>query len=393
MKRVLFVDHVSRILGGAEINLLELLAAAGAERRWLTACACPQGSRLSESVTRLQVPQWDYALPPGLNEFRLVNRRFDLRGALRSLRSLSVARQRLQAIAEAFQPDVMISCTNKDHFAAASVCRRRSVPSLWWVNDIVSPEFFTWPVRTAFQHKARRGATRVVTVSDYARQALVREGMPPRSVVTIHNGIPQEKYPAQRTAALRRQLRLEPDRLLIGIVGRFGPFKRHDCLIEAFARLAARRPDLHLLVVGGGGPEQERITRLARANPAAQRILLTGLQKEMAPCYQALDLLVVPSVNEGLSNALLEGMACGIPALCHDACGNREVVSHGEDGWVFDLRSAEELAIRLDEVLADPPHLRDLGRRAREKMLAHYSLEVMVRNYGRVYRELARRTE
>ncbi|MBI3192121.1 MAG: hypothetical protein HYZ36_05590, partial [Pedosphaera parvula] len=122
MKRVLFVNHVSRILGGAEINLLELLASTSTDSQWITACACPAEGPLGQALRPLGLPLYHYALPPGLNSFRLVDRRFDFKGALRSLRALSAAREQLHRIVETFSPDAVVSCTNKDHFAAASVC-------------------------------------------------------------------------------------------------------------------------------------------------------------------------------------------------------------------------------------------------------------------------------
>lgn len=233
-----------------------------------------------------------------------------------------------------------------------------------------------------------RCCRRIHTVSNSLRDHLQRLGFPGRKLEVVVNGVDTIRFtPASREAA-RRHLNLPAAGTIVGIVGRFGPFKQHTLLIDAFARVARHRPDLHLLVVGGGGSERDRVTQQARTSEAAERIHLVGFQSEAAPCYQAMNLLVVPSTNEGLSNALLEGMASGIPALCHDACGNREVVSHGEDGLVFDLRSAEDLAARLDEAVADLPRLNEMGRQARAKMLAHYSLEVMVQNYARLYREL-----
>ena len=234
-----------------------------------------------------------------------------------------------------------------------------------------------------------RACRRVHTVSHALRDHLIRLGFPGRKIEVVSNGVDAERFSPGPREAARRRLGLPVDAVVAGVVGRFGPFKRHNLLIEVFTRLAHERANFHLLVVGGGGAEQDRVTQQACASAAADRIHLVGFQQETAPCYQAMDLLVVPSINEGLSNALLEGMACGVPALCHEACGNGEVVAQGEDGFVFDLAEPDELSRRLQEALADPARLREMGRQARAKVLARFSLEVMVRNYERLYRELA----
>lgn len=72
----------------------------------------------------------------------------------------------------------MISIPNKDHFCAAAACRSAGVPSVWWVNDIVSAQFFSRLVRAVFLFRARRSAAQVVVVSDYARRALLDQGLP-----------------------------------------------------------------------------------------------------------------------------------------------------------------------------------------------------------------------
>jgi L-malate glycosyltransferase len=177
---------------------------------------------------------------------------------------------------------------------------------------------------------------------------------------------------------------------VIGIVGRFGAFKRHDYLIEAFSKLAAKYSGVHLLIVGGGGPAEARSKALAAASQATDRIHFTGFQPDPVKAYQALDLLVVPSVNEGLSNAVLEAMACGIPALVNTGCGHEQAISHGLDGWIEDLQTPDALASAISLRIVDPRHLLDIGRNARTKVVANFSLESMVTAYEQIYRAIAR---
>ena len=102
-----------------------------------------------------------------------------------------------------------------------------------------------------------------------------------------------------------------------------------------------------------------------------------------------MDLLVVPSVNEGMANAVLEGMACGVPVLAHRICGNSEMITHGTDGFVADLDTAGKLHAQLEQIVAEAPRLRTIGAAARRTAVERFSLMNMVQDYARLYRELA----
>jgi len=194
--------------------------------------------------------------------------------------------------------------------------------------------------------------------------------------------------PGDRPAA-RRALSIPEDALVIGIVGRFGPFKRHKLLLEAFEQIAPRVPAAHLLIAGGGGPEEAAIAAQAHASIFRERIHLAGFLDDPRPCYRALDLLAIPSINEGLSNAALEAMSCGIPALLRTGCGHDQIVTSGVDGWIAPMDSPATLAAQLAELLALPSQFIDFGANARKKVASHFSLDSMTRAYERLYRTCA----
>jgi glycosyltransferase involved in cell wall biosynthesis len=104
-----------------------------------------------------------------------------------------------------------------------------------------------------------------------------------------------------------------------------------------------------------------------------------------------MDLLAVPSVNEGLSNAVLEALACGIPVLAHGACGNAEVIRHNQDGFLADLSTADLLTDELEKIMASPEVLPRLAGSARQRAVENFSLDSMVSQYRDLYREVARK--
>ena len=247
------------------------------------------------------------------------------------------------------------------------------------------------PRRLRQRHRLYRGCRAIHTVSTATREELVACGFPAGKIVAIANGVDTERFSPGDKLAARRALGLPPEAVCIGIVGRFGPYKRHGQLLEAFELIAPNLPAAHLLIAGGGGSEEAAITARAQSSQARSRIHLPGFQPDPRPCYQALDLLVIPSVNEGLSNAALEAMACGVPVLARSGCGHEQIIADGTDGWLNPLDSSADLAARLQEILAEPFRLVDFGRNARKKVAAQFSLESMITAYEHLYRACAPR--
>jgi glycosyltransferase involved in cell wall biosynthesis len=245
------------------------------------------------------------------------------------------------------------------------------------------------PARLRQRQRLYRACRKVHTVSESLRRYLIEHGFPPEKITAVINGVDTGRFQPVDKAAVRTQLGLPPHGQFIGIVGRFDPNKKHLLLIEAFNRVAAQLPGVRLVIVGDKGAEKGKIHSVAAASPARDRIHLAGFQANPTPWYQVLDLLAAPSIFEGLSNAVLEAMACGVPCLVHNACGNAEVITSGVDGFLAALDTTELLAAELHRVLAMPAELAAVGQRARARVMRDFSMEAMVGNYARIYREVA----
>ena len=245
-------------------------------------------------------------------------------------------------------------------------------------------------LRRLRQRRRLFGQCRTVhTVAPQVRDELVALHCQHRDLRVIANGVDTRRFAPGDRAAARRQLSLPEEGSFIGIVGRFGPYKGHAVLLEAFAQFSTQRPDAHLLIVGAGGPRETAIREQAASHPAAARIHFTGLLDDPVPAYCALDLLALPSTNEGMANAALEAMACGIPVLGNPGCGHEFFIESGHDGALADLRTADALAGELQRWLAQPDCLARLGAQAREKVAARFSLETMMSAYAALYRATA----
>lgn len=245
------------------------------------------------------------------------------------------------------------------------------------------------PKRLRLRGWLYRGCQAIHTVAEAMRRELIECGFPAAKITAIANGVDTMHFAPGDRAAARTALGLPADAVCLGIVGRFGPFKRHLELIEAFEILGTTFPSAHLLVAGGGGSEEAAVRARVEGSAMRTRIHLLGFQDDPRRCYHALDLLAVPSANEGLSNAVLEAMACGVPALGRAGCGHEQVIESGVDGWITPLDTPGIFAARLGEILMNPASVIASGLKAREKVREHFSLTSMTNAYESLYRACA----
>jgi glycosyltransferase involved in cell wall biosynthesis len=244
--------------------------------------------------------------------------------------------------------------------------------------------------RWLMRHALHRCCHTVHTVSEGLKQTLLAEGFKPRRMVAVVNGVDCVRFqPPEDKAAAKASLDLPPDAITLGIVGRFVALKRHQLLLDALRPFMAENARVHLLVLGDHGSERESILQAMKEHPFAERIHWLGMRSDVAPCYQAMDLLVAPSEIEGLSNAVLEAMACGVPALAHAACGNAEAITHGENGFLHHITDAPSLTAALREAVVDSQRLAMVSDQARKRAVSHFSMESMAAGYLKLYNELA----
>ncbi|MFT4690922.1 MAG: glycosyltransferase [Verrucomicrobiia bacterium] len=244
------------------------------------------------------------------------------------------------------------------------------------------------PHRVKFRKRLYQAASRISTVSDDLRKWIIDKGYDGSKIVAVVNGVDTDHFQPGDKAAARAALGLPTDGEVVGIVGRLVPGKKHSVLLDAFERVANQFPAARLLVVGDSGSEAEYVRAAAKASVASDRIHLVGFQSDTLRCYQAMDILAAPSPDEGLSNAVLEAMSCGVNVIAHEACGNRDVITNGQDGIVSDIGPSANLAAQLARVLGDSGLRNSIGFAARKTILQRFTLERMANDYAELYCDL-----
>jgi glycosyltransferase involved in cell wall biosynthesis len=234
-----------------------------------------------------------------------------------------------------------------------------------------------------------RGFDRVLAVSrDLALRLVREEGVRSSRLVTLVNGVevvpPSAPTPEERARA-RAALGIPAGVPTLVTLGRFGRRKGHEVLLRAAAAVPAR--PWELLLLGDGDLEQE-CRALAGTLGLGTRARFLGFQDDTLPYLLAADVVVIPSYSEGIPRALLEGMVAGLAPVASDIGGVREVLEAPRYGLTFPAGDVGALAACLDELWSTPRRRQELGRRARERVVADYGAERLVDQHRRLYHEL-----
>lgn len=185
----------------------------------------------------------------------------------------------------------------------------------------------------------------------------------------------------------------DPRLWLIGTVGRLERVKDQLNLARAFVRVLQLCPnaaeDMRLIVVGDG-PLREPVLELLTAAECSSLVWLAGERADIPEILQGLDLFVLPSLAEGISNTILEAMASGLAVLATDVGGNRELVEHQVTGQLVPAADSERLAQAIVAFYRDRNGARQQGRAGRQRVEQRFSLDQMVVRYDRLYERMAR---
>jgi glycosyltransferase involved in cell wall biosynthesis len=233
------------------------------------------------------------------------------------------------------------------------------------------------------------GATgRIICVAEAVRDFYrTRVGIAAEKLTRIHNGVMLEPFqelpdPSQQRTALG----VDPRSRVLLAVGRLLPEKGHRYLLEALTRLRERHPRT-VLLVAGEGPLRGELERASRAAGLNGSVRFLGNREDIPCLLLAADVLVLPSLREGLPLVVLEAMAAAKPVVVSDVGGTREAVVDGVTGLLVPPADPSALASALSVLLADPAKAQAMGREGRRRVEREFSAERMVREVERVYEE------
>lgn len=237
---------------------------------------------------------------------------------------------------------------------------------------------------------AVRRADGFVAISGLVRTELLEAGVAEERIFAVPNGVDLRRFrpaAAEERAALRRALGVSEAPLAV-YAGRLAPEKGADVLVAAWPGVVARIPEARLWLLGDGA-ERRRLEEAVRREGVAASVRFVGAIADVAPFVRAADVAVLPSRTEGLPIALLEAMACAVPAVATAVGGSREVLRDGLTGRLVPPERPDLLAAAVVASLLDPA-ARRWARAAREEVVSRYGLDGVADTLLDVYARIRR---
>lgn len=276
------------------------------------------------------------------------------------------------------------------------MARSRRLPLVWNVQGSTLDQHASRPTTRWAQRACARLSwhlpARVICCGPSTSRTHVDLGYDPSRMVTIPNAVDLERFKPdpQARAHVCAELDIPPDAEMLGMAARFDPQKDHRTLLQSLAMLASRygrRP--HAVLFGRGlTGGNEQLTAMVREAGASGHLHLLGPRRDTARLLAACDVHVLSSAyGEGLPNAVIEAMACGVPCVVTDVGDSRWVV--GESGVAVRPRDPASLAQGLNQLLSlSSDGRRRLGQHARARVEELFDIRTITRRYEQVYEEV-----
>jgi sugar transferase (PEP-CTERM/EpsH1 system associated) len=227
-----------------------------------------------------------------------------------------------------------------------------------------------------------------ITVSQELGEWLMTEvGIDKKKVQVICNGVDTTKFNPDHKDLVRKKYSYTDKDIVIGTVGRLDPVKDQQLLIKAFAQLNSIYSKLVLLIIGDG-PSWKSLEKLVDELGIRAKVHFLGARTDVPELLKLLDIFVLPSIAEGISNTILEAMATGLPVIATHVGGNPELVVDKETGYLIPKEDLGALVKSLDQYILNKHLRKQHGTAGRERAIREFSLERMIARYETLYTDL-----
>lgn len=296
---------------------------------------------------------------------------------------VAVSAVRLAAGLSRRAPDLIHAQTRTSQVLGCLVARWSRIPCMSTCHGFFNQR--RWARRT-FPCWGRH----VIAVSDSVRVHLRDDfGVPENRISVIHNGIDVESLQQQKSSVRKDEVRAQlgvGEGFLIGTLGRLSDIKGHRYLIEAMPRVLETAPGTRLVIIGAGKMEHSLRSLIGSLCLEEQISIIDGV-KNIGGALAALDVFVMPSLQEGLGLALMEAMACGCAVVGSAVGGITSLIRDRQTGLLVRPQDPLDIAQAVVQLLRDEPLRRRLGEAAERFITEHFSQAGMVEQTERVYKQ------
>ena len=231
---------------------------------------------------------------------------------------------------------------------------------------------------------------KVIAVSSILRDILIKSGVLPEKIAVIHNGIPFEKLDAAAAgrSGARKELFIDDSDIVIGAVGALHKGKGVYELLDSVRRLAKDYPSLKLLYAGDG-PERGRLEEEANKLSMGERVIFTGVRKDIERMYAAMDIFTLPSTSEeAFGMVLIEAMAMGKPVIGTKIGGIPEIIKDGANGVLVPPGDSSALAAAISRYIDNSEFKARMAEEGRRTVQQEFSESVMGEKFEELFRGL-----
>ena len=363
--KIAFVLHVMQV-AGAEVLVAETIRRLGAQLDPLIICLDDIG-KLGMQLRKEGIPVLNLGRRAGL----------DLSVSLKMSREL---KSRNIEIVHAHQ------YTPFFYAALAKLLTRNRIYLMFTEHGRHYPDVVSKKRKLLNKYFFSRLADEIHGVCGFSTKALAEnDGFPASRINIIENGINLTQYFSTiDRLELKKRLGLDPQRRYILCVARFHPIKDHKTLITAFSIVAAKLPDVDLLLAGDGSLRQT-IEQQCIDSGLRQRVVFLGIRSDVPDLMNASDVFTLTSISEAASLTLMEAMASKLAVVVTDVGGNPEIIRNGTDGLLAPRGDFHKLAENYIQLLSNPQQRRQLAENAYERAVERYSFDKTIGEYFRRY--------
>jgi glycosyltransferase involved in cell wall biosynthesis len=350
--------------GGAEKQLALLATGLPREEFEVHVCALTRGGPLADELRAAQIPtevigkQWKYD---------------------------PLAWWQLKRHIARLRPDVVQTWMFTANAYGRTAARQAGVRHLV-ASELCVDVWKSWH-HLAIDRRLARKSDAVVANSAGVADFYRGHRIPAKKLRVIESGIALPPASTATHDELCDQLGIARGAHLIGAVGRLWHQKRIKDLIWAADLLKVIRDDAHLLIIGDG-PQRENLERFCEACRMQDKVHFLGQRNDVMRWMPHFSLLWLASSYEGLPNVVMEAMSVGVPVVATDISGNRDLVTHGVNGFLTPVGDRAGLGRFAHKILEDPALRERLGEAGRQRVLTDFSAEKMIAKHAALYREI-----
>ncbi len=351
-------------IGGGEMKVLELVQHLDKDRYNITVCSVGQGGPLEVEFRRI------------IERVEIYDKKFSFDFSLVAKVARLMKEQEIEILQTTlFYADII----------GAYAAYLAKVPVVVSWEPVTGPFAFRhlWSYKLAMQK-----IDRVVAVSEDIRQRVIRERkLSPEKVMTIHYGVDLEKFAPEDQSLTKGNIGVSDNQLVLGTVARFDYPKGHKYLIDAAPEIIQQFANVRFVLVGDGPLRQEIEQQIEKLGLSDYFVLL-GFRRDVKQLLGLFDLFILPSVSEGLPNAVLEAMACSNPVVATAVNGLVEVIEEGRTGYLVPPQNPSEIAKAVIKILKSPVTMKEMGRRGRNRVANHFTMEQQINKFEQLYLSL-----